>query len=500
MSRKAPKLETKIQNNIGVQAADWTPARAWINYPLQGAAPECSSWALERIWRRARSLACNCPEIRHAVSTLVMMTGQLTPRPCSSDEAWNKRAREAFLKRVNNPNLFDACGVHNWQTAQNFLERRAIIDGDALTVLTTAKDGGGSVQFYAAPQITATGDYKDGKNSGVEVDPKTGRVKGYHVYDYNAQKSFFAASNRAILYRHNPEVGSYRGASELVAAIATAQDHLEICGATKAGIKAAAIFGLVETTDGSARNSFSDLAALRNPARVANGNNDTPTPATATPSNALPVRVDGAQAISLSPGHRLETIHDSRPSNETQNFLKSLVNALAYSVGLDPVLLYECEKMGSASTRFILAKARDIVEQRLQDRLKWANTLWQFIVSCEVKAGRLDPCPADDWASVKWVHNSAWTIDRSASNDALNLIRAGLMSADDYTLSQCGKTAEEIFAENLHATAHNIERAKAAGVDYYLIAAPQSGATIIPDKVDTPKKEESADDDGLLDT
>lgn len=170
-------------------------------------------------------------------------------------------------------------------------------------------------------------------------------------------------------------------------------------------------------------------------------------------------------------------------------------------MGLDPVLLFECEKMGSASTRFILAKARDIVEQRLQDRLKWANTIYQYIISCEVRAGRLDACPGTGWDNVKWVHNSAWTIDNGRdTNSALALIRAGLMSADDYTLAQCGKTSEEIFAENLHATAHNIQRAQAAGVDYYMIAAPAAGATTIPDRVEPPAQAESADDDGLLDT
>ena len=100
-------METKISNNIGVAAADFSPARAWINYPLSHI-PETSSFALERIWRRARSLYANCPEIRHAVNTLATMVGTIQPRPATADEEWNKKAREAFLKRVNNAFLFDA--------------------------------------------------------------------------------------------------------------------------------------------------------------------------------------------------------------------------------------------------------------------------------------------------------------------------------------------------------------------------------------------------------
>lgn len=107
MGRKHPKLETKISNNTGVAAADWSPSRAWVNFPLNTTNPEASSWALERIWKRARSLYCNCPEVRHAVQTLAMMVGTLQCRPCSSDEKWNELAREAFIKRTGNAALFD---------------------------------------------------------------------------------------------------------------------------------------------------------------------------------------------------------------------------------------------------------------------------------------------------------------------------------------------------------------------------------------------------------
>ena len=79
------------------------------------------------------------------------MTGTITPRPCSGDEEWDAKARAAFLKRANNPALFDAAKVMNFNQAQLWIERRAIIDGDCLTVLTGSRDGGGSIQLYAAP-------------------------------------------------------------------------------------------------------------------------------------------------------------------------------------------------------------------------------------------------------------------------------------------------------------------------------------------------------------
>lgn len=209
-----------LHNNTGVAAADFSPARAWLSYPLNHN-PECSAWALDRIYRRARSLYANSPQVRYAVQTLTTMAGTITPRPCSGDEEWDKAAREAFLRRAQNPALFDACGQMTFQQAQQWIERRAIIDGDNLTVLTGARDGGGSIQLYAAPQITDNGEYNGGYNTGV-IMGQGGRVKAYSVYDYESKKPVTIAANRAILYRHGAEPYTARGASELLAAITTA--------------------------------------------------------------------------------------------------------------------------------------------------------------------------------------------------------------------------------------------------------------------------------------
>lgn len=250
------------------------------------------------------------------------------------------------------------------------------------------------------------------------------------------------------------------------------------------------MFGLVETQDTNSSVNVSDLAALRNPSRGG---------VAQRVDSAIPVRIGETQAITLSAGHKLETIHDSRPSNEVQAFINSLVKSIAYAVGLDPVVLYDSQQMGSASARFVIAKSKDIINQRLADRIVWANKIYQFVLSCEVKAGRLPKCPTENWSAVKWVNTSGWSIDLGRdANSAMALISKGLMSADDYCLSTSGKTSEEIFAENLHAISHNIERAKQAGIDYFLVSAPSAGATYTPDTATVSSKEETEDDDGLV--
>lgn len=332
------------------------------------------------------------------------------------------------------------------------------------------------------------------------MQDKNGKVKGYQVYDFAVKKPYFVSSGRAVLYRHNPDPATPRGASELIAAINTAQDIYEIIGFNKSSIKFASLFGLIETTEPTAKSTFSDLAALRNPARAGNGGSTQNTAQNAA-QPTLGVSVGGTQAIALSPGHSLSTLHDSRPSNEVQAFITKLVNSIAYAVGIDPCVLFDTNTMGSASARFVIAKCKDVINHRLQDRISWANKIYQYILSCEVKAGRLEPCPVDNWDAVKWINNSGWSIDLGRdANSAMALISKGLMSADDYTLSTSGKTSEEIFTENLHAITHNIERARKAGVDYYMVAAPTAGSTFIPESVETPAKSETQDDDGLIES
>lgn len=91
--------------------------------------------------------------------TLTLLMGTITPRPSTRDEEYNKAARAAFLRRASNPRLFEQSGRLNFFQAQRWIEQRAIIDGDNLTVLTRhAYDKGGGIALYAAPQIIGDDD------------------------------------------------------------------------------------------------------------------------------------------------------------------------------------------------------------------------------------------------------------------------------------------------------------------------------------------------------
>lgn len=145
-----------------------------------------------------------------------------------------------------------------------------------------------------------------------------------------------------------------------------------------------------------------------------------------------PLQINGVNAITLSPGHDLKTLQDNRPSNEVRNFAHDLVDSIAYSVGLDPEILYRVKEMGSASVRFSIAKAKDWARPRIMDKEMLCQRIWEHIIGCEIAAGRLRPCSdAQSAYDCQWVGTGNWSIDRGRdASAAISLVREGLMSRD----------------------------------------------------------------------
>lgn len=441
-------------NAWGMDAAAWSPYRAFNFFPA------CARRDITRAGRaamlsRARSLEYNSPEVRAAVKTLAMLVGTLKPLPATADEEWNKLASAAFARRTSNPRLFDNAGALSFAQLQSYAEERAVIDGDVLVVLTTAPDGGGGVSVYPADQLTSK-EHGDGVITG-----PGGRPRAYAVQGESGE--YIVGVERAHLYRHNPDPTDPRGLTDLVACITTAQDIYELNSYNKAAVKLAASFGIVETVDNNTqRPDVRDLSRLRNGDAMGTATDDVQPPAAPPP----PITINGVNAITMSPGHKLETIHDTRPSNETRNFARDLVDSIAYSVGLDPEILYRVKDMGSASVRLCIAKAKDWAKPRIHDKELLCTRIWQHVIACEVAAGRLRPCrDYDGMWDVKWVGTGKWSIDLGRdAQSAINLINSGLMSANDYTLETVGMTREEIIAEAVHDYVHGQELAAAHGI------------------------------------
>ncbi len=435
---------------------------------------QISKWDMQTIYKRARALYLNTPEIKQAVSTLCLLMGTLTPRPATRDEEFNKLAREAFLKRATNPRLFESTGRLNFFEAQNWIEKRAIIDGDNLTVLIKhGFDKGAGVALFSAPQICSHEDKEFNTTMGVKLG-KSGKAQKYFVKDYYLNKTIEIDANRAILYAHNADPNEPRATSELITAIATAQDIYEINKLHKQQVKIGATFGLIETKNiADKRSGLNDIIAQRQASR--NGEEIT------QPAQEQPLIIDGVKAITLEPGRDLKTLHNQNPSNEVRAYVHDLINSLAYSVGIDPQVLYNPETLGSASTRFILAKAKDWAKSRLFARENWANRIYQHFLSCEIESGRLRPCKyPEDTFNVTWINRTAWSIDLGhETNNFIAQKNAGLADGNTWTLANYGLTVEEIAERTAHDLAHIREIAERYKLPVESLIQNMAGATPI---------------------
>lgn len=433
-----------------LEAAVPSPARAPRFWPSLDARKEIDAWDLFATWRQGRALYENHDKIRMVVKTMVDLMGWIMPLPDTADAAWNEEAMKAFLRRCERSALFERSGRLSWSELQEWVERRAIIDGDALVVLSLAEDGGAQFALFSAPQVDGG---PRGDQLGVQTDD--GNRVLYYFLRAEDGKVVPIPGASAFLYAHEQDPARVRGISEIASVINNAADLQDVEAFTKAGIKFSASYSIVETKDKDARRAEQQSAYL---ARI---NGESPEDASAESEAAatssvlpiVPARVAGqfelrssSQVASLAPGRDLKVLHDNRPSNETHTFMGDLADSLAYAFGMDPAVVFHPEKLGSASARFTLRKMSRAILRRLRQREQLCRRMWEHFVACEVACGRLRPPADEDMMAVRWIPLRDLTIDAGREVQAvINAEREGLADADQWARATTGLTAAELL-------------------------------------------------------
>lgn len=464
----------------GFDAAIPSPIRAFRWWPNTDARKEVDSWDLEILWRQARSLHANMPEVAMVVQTMVDLMGWLEPMPATADAEWNDLARRAFEDKCIDPSRFDLAGRMSWQSCQEWAEMRAIIDGDCLVVNSRAADGSARFAFYEAPQLHLS---PEGKHTQPGVITNAATRVLYYVLAGEKKETYIPAY-AAFLYSQKKDPARVRSVSELTAGINNSADLQDVQSFTKAGIKFSASYAVVERKDKDAIRAEMQSAYLEKtgscPCPTSSG-----TASSLVSGPGLATRFD-SQVVSLAPGRSLEVIHDNRPSNETSGFMDKLVSTLAYSLGLDPAVVFFPEKMGSAAARFTLKKMGRTIRRRLRQRAALMSAIWQHFISCEIATGNLRPCRDENWQRVRWIPLRDLTIDEGREiAGTINAVREGLADADRWTMSTEGKTQREI----LDARAENIryaqELAHRLGVPLSTLLPGAVGSTSTPEESPT---------------
>lgn len=430
------KLNTPV-NSTGWDGAVQSPRRGFVVWPTLDTRKELPPRARKEIIRRARWGESNIGLVRRSISGVASLVGYLSPQANSGDPEWDREAEEAFARRAEQPLAFDRAGKFDFKAWQIALTRCRLRDGDALTVLTEAEStGGGQVIFYEAHQVDsgeALADPPLGLRDGVYTD-SMGRPIGFRLVDPEKPARWTSVPAESSIFHADFErPGRVRGVSAVAHAISNVLDIVEILADTKHAIKIAAQFGVaMETAAGASGGNDigEELAAF-----LGGGSNKATDPDNDDGLN-LDTILQGGRMQATPAGSKLTTLQDTRPHPNQIALLDWLVRDIAWGIGLAPEVLWQISGMNGTATRYLMAETRRWVEgqQRILERS--CQRLWTYIISREIKAGRLRPPTTDRWWKCKWIPQSDLTIDEG---------RVGLLELKQ--LAEGAITYSEVFAK-----------------------------------------------------
>lgn len=124
----------------------------------------------------------------------------------------------------------------------------------------------------------------------------------------------------------------------------------------------------------------------------------------------------------LQQGEEITSYQSDRPNPTFTGYLDYLGRDVAVGLGLPFEFIWNAEKVGGATQRFVLQKAQRRFDERQATLTKFAKRIWGWVVSKAVKRGDLPQ--SDDWWKVRWQMPSKITVDvgreaREAREDIL---------------------------------------------------------------------------------
>jgi hypothetical protein len=395
----------------GHQGADYSRLRGMIYFPELDTRREISAYTRLEILRRSRFLYANygiAKRIINGLARMVAGTG-LTYQAATTDTEWNVLAEKARDRVTRSRHLYDLGGRYTGSTSQQAVLRFRYRDGDCAQILTRdPQTGTARFAFYEGHQIgqtmdPATYDANSGWRDGVLHGPHNNAL-AYRLLGDHADYTDVPA--RSCLFQCDYErAGQSRGLSILSHAINHLVDAAEITGYIKSGVKLSNRHGYwIET----APDSQPPLTA----AQRAQGGQAIQTITTAAGPVNLERIYGPGEIPNLQPGQSLKFNSAANPHPNQLALLDYLIRDVAWGANVSPELLWNITALGGANTRFVLADAQSFIDcgqqQLIDDKLQLET---EFILACEMAAGRLRPCRDPEWWKALWIPPPRLTVD-----------------------------------------------------------------------------------------
>jgi capsid protein len=451
----------------GFDGANSSTARGEIWWPDLDTRLELDTFSRQEIQRRIRWAYANTGVVKGFIRNSADFIGWLIPQAATSDHAWNEEAEQVFSDRANHAEAFDTCGKFNFKTAQSMLVRAAQKDGEALTVLTEAKNGAARHAFYETQQLANPPDTTDTNwKDGIYI--RGGRHLAYGLRDPATNLVTVVPASDVIYTGEFDSCGHHRVIPPLAHAINHAIDITEVWGFTKKAIKTASLFGAVrENKQASQPRARMGLT----------GSATTDTNADGDRFEVSKVW-DGGQIPRLPTGEELKILSDSRPHPNQREFITDLVRDMSMGYGLPPEVIWGMLKMTGPGIRFVMDHAATWISRRQENLLRpWCSVVWARTIAKEIKAGRLR-APADPrWWAVQWVAQRDLTIDRGKeAKTKMDAIDRGLSTMARFSQEMHGASWEDETRQRIREVRFRMDECERVGVPYEYVYPPAPGA------------------------
>lgn len=421
--------------NNGHQGADYSRLRGYVYFPELDTRREITAYTRTEILRRARFLYANYGSARRMINGLARMiagTG-LTYQAATTDTEWNRLAEKARERVIRSRFSYDLGGRYDGNTSQQATLRFRFRDGDCAQVLSRDPvTGAARFAFYEGHQIGTSTLYAppmsvEGWRDGVFHGPHNNAL-GYRIFGDAGE--YVDIDARSVLFHCDYErAGQSRGLSALSHAVNHLLDAAEITSYIKTGVKLSNRHGYwIETAAGS---DSPQPPTINN--RVNGTGGKTQTVQTASGPVVLE-RIFGAGEIpNLGPGQSIKFNSSSNPHPNQLTLLDYLIRDVSWGLpfgGVAPELLWNITALGGANTRFVMSDAQGFIDSGQQalvnDQLQPEN---EFILACEMEAGRLPRCKDPEWWKALWIPPPRITVDFGRDGKLyLEQVKAGALT------------------------------------------------------------------------
>lgn len=380
------------------EGANASRNRTTIPYVASDTKRELTRFTRRQLMAKARYFYANDGFARGAIrETARYAVGHgLRPQAQTPNKEWNAQA-EAFWEQWCK--IADATGKNHFNRIQRLISVAIDRDGDIGVLLVKTPSGFPQVQLIESHRIGTLGDNGQQWVDGVKVD-EMNRPIAYRIITGNDDLTakWVDVSARDFVLVFEPErADQVRGVTALYHAINTIHDKKDILDAERVAVKQASkIAAVLKTDDGTTeaedwRDDETENAATEG----------TKLTLAQMQSGMLPV---------IGKDEDIQFHTSDRPSPAFTGFLDFLIRDVATGLGLPYEFVWNPEKLGGTSQRFVLEKAQRRFRER-QDLLKTMllDRLWFWVVSVAMQRGDL-PQQEGAWR-VSWQTPSELTVD-----------------------------------------------------------------------------------------